>query len=126
MYLHGKVQIYYLTAVLGVLIGLLGFAYNTWRLEIIENNHNIRTAEFESFKALATLEQIIYARRYNVNEQDGNPRKAWVQVGLISDLRRIVSADVNAEATVLQQRWQENGSVIASEDGNYCAGYPSR
>lgn len=37
------------------------------------------------------------------------------QVGLISDLRRIVSADVNAEITVLQQRWQENWSVIASD-----------
>lgn len=115
MYLHRKLQIYYLTAVLGVVIGLLGFAYNTWRLEISENNNNIRTAAFESFKALATLEQIIYARHYDQNEQDGSPRKAWVQVGLITDLSSIVSADVNAEATVLQQLWQENWSVVASD-----------
>ena len=76
MYLHRKLQVYYLTAVLGVVIALLGFGYNTWRLEISENNNNIRTAAFESFKALATLEQIIYARHYDQNEQDGSPQKS--------------------------------------------------
>ena len=115
MYLHRKLQVYYLTAVLGVVIALLGFGYNTWRLEISENNNNIRTAAFESFKALATLEQIIYARHYDQNEQDGSPRKAWVQVGLISDLSSIVSAEVHTEAEALRQLWQQYWSVVAHD-----------
>lgn len=115
MYLHRKLQVYYLTAVLGVVIALLGFGYNTWRLEISENNNNIRTAAFESFKALATLEQIIYAHHYDQNQQDGSPRKAWVQVGLISDLSSIVSAEVHTEAETLRQLWQQYWSVLAHD-----------
>lgn len=114
MQFRSKLQAYYLTAILGAVIAMLGFGYNTWRLEISENNSNIRTAAFESFKALAELEQIIYALHYDQNTVDGSPRKGWVQVGLINDLSVIVSDEVNHEADNLLQLWQQNWAVIAT------------
>lgn len=115
MQFRRKLQIYYLTASLGVVIALLGFAYNTWRLENSENNSNIRTAAFESFKALAELEQIIYALHYDQNRVDGSPRKAWVQVGLINDLSSIVSEPVAYESAHLLHLWQQNWSAAATD-----------
>ncbi|MEX1200926.1 MAG: hypothetical protein WEB02_09080 [Methylophaga sp.] len=115
MQLRRKLQAYYLTAILGVVFAVLGFSYNTWRLENSENNSNIRTAAFESFKALAELEQIIYALHYDQNAVDGSPRKAWVQVGLINDLSVIVSDEVSHEADTLLQLWQQNWPSAATD-----------
>lgn len=115
MQLRRQLQAYYLTAILGVIFAVLGFAYNTWRLENSENNSNIRTAAFESFKALAELEQITYALHYDQNPVDGSPRKAWVQVGLINDLSVIVSDEVNHEADTLLQLWQQNWPSVATD-----------
>lgn len=115
MQFRSKLQAYYLTAILGVVIATLGFAYNTWRLENSENNNNIRTAAFESFKALAELEQIIFTLHYDRNTVDGSPRKAWVQVGLVNDLSIIVSDEVSHEADKLLQLWQQNWPSVASD-----------
>ena len=105
MHIRNKLQAYYLTALFSVIIAVVGFSYNAWRLENTENNNNIRTAAFETFKALAELEQIIYTLHYDRNPVDGSPRKAWVQVGLIYDLSGIVGTDVQDAAGTLQQRW---------------------
>lgn len=115
MQFRSKLQAYYLTAILGVVFAVLGFGYNTWRLENSEHNSNIRTAAFESFKALAELEQIIYSLHYDQNSIDGSPRKGWVQVGLITDLSVFVSAEVNNEADHLRKLWQQNWAIVASD-----------
>lgn len=115
MQFRSKLQAYYLTAILGVVFAVLGFAYNTWRLENSENNNNIRTAAFESFKALAELEQIIFTLHYDQNAVDGSPRKAWVQVGLVNDLSVIVSDEVSHEADKLLQLWQQNWPSVATD-----------
>ena len=62
MKLNNKLKIYYMTAIVGVVLSVTGFVYNAWRLEISEYNNNVRTASFEVLKELAELEQIIYAR----------------------------------------------------------------
>jgi hypothetical protein len=62
MKLNNKLKIYYMTAIVGVVLSVTGFIYNAWRLEISEYNNNVRTASFEVLKELAELEQIIYAR----------------------------------------------------------------
>lgn len=115
MQLRRKLHAYYLTAILSVIIATLGFAYNTWRLENSENNNNIRTAAFESFKALAEFEQILYTLHYDQNTVDGSPRKAWVQLGLVNDLSVIVSDEVSHEADKLLQLWQQSWASAATD-----------
>lgn len=115
MTLQRKLQAYYLTAVLGLIMAIAGFAYNTWRLERSETNSTTRTAAFETFKALATLEQIIYALHYDQDSHQGSPRKAWVEVGLIRDLSVMVSPQVNQEAAILHALWQEKWPAIEQQ-----------
>ena len=115
MHIRNKLQAYSLTALFSVIIAVVGFSYNAWRLENTENNNNIRTAAFETFKALAELEQIIYTLHYDHNTVEGSPRKAWVQVGLIHDLSGIISTDVQDAAGILQQLWQQHWANVVTE-----------
>ena len=41
-----KLQLYQLTVIFSVLFALVGFSYNVWRMEVSEQNNNIRTACF--------------------------------------------------------------------------------
>jgi len=59
--LENKLKAYYVTAIFGVVFAIVGFGYNTWRLELSEDNNNVRTASFEVLTNLAELEQVIYA-----------------------------------------------------------------
>ena len=115
MELHDKLKIYYVTAILGVIIAIVGFTYNTWRLEVSEDNNNIRTASFEVLKELAELEQIIYAAHYDRNEIEGSPRKGWVRIGLIVDLSSLISKSVERDAEQLASTWQDNWEVISKD-----------
>ena len=52
--LQSKLKAGYITAVSRLLFALIRFAYNAWRLEVSEDNNNLRTAAF----ALMDYEQI--------------------------------------------------------------------
>ena len=53
MDLENKLKAYYATAILGVVFAVIGFTYNAWRLEVSEDNTNIRTAAFAVLNELA-------------------------------------------------------------------------
>lgn len=110
--LEYKLKAYYLTAVLGVVFAILGFSYNAWRLELTEDNSNIRTASFEVLKELAELEQLIYVAHYDKNKVEGNPRIGWVKVGLIVDLSALISKQVEHESLKLHQAWETSWDKI--------------
>lgn len=112
MELRDKLKTYYVTAILGVVFAIVGFSYNTWRLEVSEDNNNIRTASFEVLKELAELEQIIYAAHFDQNETEGSPRKGWVKIGLIVDLSSLVSKPVERDANALASTWQDKWESI--------------
>lgn len=114
MELEQKLNNYYLTALFSVVFAVVGFSYNAWRLEVSEDNSNIRTASFEVLKELSELEQIIFTRHYDKDIQKGNPRIGWVKVGLIFDLSILISPEVNSKAEILKNNWASGWASIAS------------
>ncbi len=116
MELGRKLKVYYFTAVFSVMFSLVGFSYNAWRLEVTEDNSNIRMASFEVLNTLSELEQLIYAAHYDHNAIEGNPRKGWIKVGLIADLSSLIGPDVAQDANTLRQVWGENWELLGREN----------
>lgn len=110
-----RLRSYYATAVISLVFAVVGFSYNAWRLELSEDNNNIRTAAFSMLQELAELEHIVFARHYDRDLERGNPRAGWVKVGLIADLSLLVDTGVQERADTLRQVWAQNWSGLGSE-----------
>ncbi|HEY9050328.1 MAG TPA: hypothetical protein VIQ03_02210 [Gammaproteobacteria bacterium] len=115
MELENKFKIYYLTAIFSLVFAVVGFSYNAWRMEVTEDNSNIRTAAFEVLKELTALEQIIYSAHYDKDMVEGNPRKGWVKMGLIVDLSTLINESVLIRADSLNQFWASNWEVMPDD-----------
>ncbi len=111
-----KLRLFYLTSIFGVLFAVIGFSYNAWRLELTEDNSNIRTAAFEVLLQLSEFEQIIYALHYDQNEVEGSPRKGWVKVGLVQDLSVLIGPACEKQAVLLKQLWAKNWQRIDEDE----------
>ena len=103
---------YQLAVIFSVLFALLGFSYNVWRMEVTEENSNIRTACFEILLELSSLEQLIYIAHYDGDIKEGSPRKGWVKVGLITDLSVLTDDSVVKQATNLKNVWSEKWETM--------------
>jgi hypothetical protein len=115
MELESKLKVYYLTAIFSVFFAVVGFSYNAWRLEVTEDNSNIRAASFEVLTVLAELEQIIYAAHYDKDTKEGSPRKGWVKIGLIVDLSSLISKSSEEQAQKLKATWQKNWKIMTHD-----------
>ncbi|MFT4562889.1 MAG: hypothetical protein ACI9BW_002640 [Gammaproteobacteria bacterium] len=115
MNLENKLIGYYTTALPGLVFAIVGFSYNAWRLEVSEDNSNIRTASFAVLTELAQLEQLIYATHYDKNIEHATPRDGWVKVGLIVDLSMLIGEPVERKAVILKTVWREDWASIADE-----------
>lgn len=109
-----KLQIYQITIIFSVLFALIGFSYNVWRMEVSEENSNIRTACFEILLELSALEQLIYTAHYDGDLKEGSPRKGWVKVGLIADLSVLTNDSVEREAATLKKVWSAHWSTMTN------------
>ena len=107
-----KLHLYQVTVIFSVIFALVGFSYNVWRMEVSEENNNIRTACFEMLINLSSLEQQIYAAHYDGDIKEGNPRKGWVTVGLIADLSALTDDAVKQESVKLKNVWSTNWETI--------------
>ena len=116
--LEYKLKAYYLTAIFSLLFAVIGFSYNAWRMEVSEDNNNVRTAAFETLLVLAELEQLIYSAHYDHDMVTGNPRIGWVKIGLISDLSMLISNPVSHNAKKLHQSWQVNWNKIQDDQAS--------
>lgn len=112
MKLSEKVRLYQLSLIASMLFAFVGFAYNAWRLEVSEQNNNIRTACFEMLRELAQLEQLIYIAHYDQDKTQGSPRKGWVSVGLINDFSYLTNSELQQSATTLRATWSDNWQNI--------------
>ncbi|ALU46055.1 hypothetical protein [Pseudoalteromonas rubra] len=112
MKLSEKVRLYQLSLIASMLFAFVGFAYNAWRLEVSEQNNNIRTACFEMLRELAQLEQLIYIAHYDQDKAQGSPRKGWVSVGLINDFSYLTNSELQQSATTLRATWADNWQNI--------------
>ncbi|MGB0496259.1 MAG: hypothetical protein ACPGJI_07875 [Kangiellaceae bacterium] len=115
MQLKTKLKNYYFTAIFSVIFAVIGFGYNAWRMEVTEDNNNIRTAAFEVLIVLAEFEQILYAAHYDQNTVEGSPRLGWVKIGLASDLSALISIEVEDEMGKLSELWAISWTEIESE-----------
>jgi len=116
MELKHKLKLFYITSIFSMVVAVIGFSYNAWRMELTEDNNNIRTASFEVLTELSELEQIIYAAHYDKDMQEGNPRKAWVKVGLIVDLSGLISQQVENEADHLKTLWTNSWQLVKDDE----------
>jgi len=108
----GKLHLYQLTVIFSILFSLLGFSYNVWRMEVTEENSNIRAACFEILLTLSSLEQLVYAAHYDGDVKEGSPRKGWVKVGLVADLSVLTSDSVKKKAVALKEVWSEHWQTM--------------
>jgi len=99
-----------------MLFAVLGFSYNTWRMELSEANNNIRTASFEVLLQLSEFEQILYASHYDQDAREGSPRKAWVKVDLINDLSGLIDQQVKAESVKLKELWGTHWESVSTDE----------
>ena len=110
-----KIYFYQLMVVFSVVFALVGFSYNVWRMEVTEENDNIRTASFEILLELASLEQLIYAAHYDKDKVNGSPRKGWVIVGLVNDLSVLAGDSIQADASTLKLVWSNQWEHINND-----------
>ncbi len=102
-----KFYLYQITVIFSMFFSLLGFSYNVWRMEVTEENSNIRMACFEILLELSSLEQLVYAAHYDGDIIEGNPRKGWVKVGLVADLSVLTTKSVESQSASLKSVWSE-------------------
>ena len=110
-----KLYIHQIAIIFSVLFALIGFSYNVWRMEISEENNNIRTASFEILLELSSLEQLIYIAHYDGDVKEGSPRKGWVKVGLIADLSVLTTDSVERQTTILKKVWSAHWSTMIND-----------
>jgi len=111
-----KAKYYYITAIFSIIFTFVGFSYNAWRLEISEDNNNIRIASFQVLQELANLELLVYTAHYDQDVINGSPRKGWVKVNLINDLSYLTPVDVRIETNVLKSVWQTQWESMSSNN----------
>ena len=109
------IHIYYATALLSLVLAVVGFSYNAWRLERSEENSNLRNAAFQLLSELSELEQIIYASHYDQNQVEGSPRRGWVKVGLIDDLGMLMGEDVALASAALKAQWSTDWPQVPTD-----------
>lgn len=105
-------NLYQIAIIFSVLFALIGFSYNVWRMEVSEENNNIRTACFEMLLELSALEQLVYTAHYDHDLKEASPRKGWVKVGLIEDLSVLTNDSVKSQAVDLGKTWSANWSAM--------------
>ena len=114
--LKERLKMYYVMSLFSVVFALFGFSYNAWRMEVSEENNNIRTAAFEVLSHLGELEHIILSAHYDNDLIHGNPRKGWVKVGLVADLSALITPEVADKAIKLKAQWADSWHLMTADE----------
>ena len=104
-----------LIALISVLIAVSALLYSTWRLEVTENNRNVRIATFEALKSLTDLQLLIDYAYYDNDLEKGNPITGWSHVIYIKDLSGAISPEMEIESDKLFQSWQNNWDKLVTD-----------
>ncbi len=111
-----KLNLYQFTLIFSMLFALLGFSYNVWRMEVSEENSNIRTACFEMLLELSSLEQLIYVAHYDHDDKAASSRIGWVKVALIADLSVLTSGDITRQSLKLKSVWSQHWQLMLTNE----------
>jgi hypothetical protein len=97
-----------IVAITSVIVALTGMAYNTYRNEKTEINHNVRAAAFETLKNLGETQILVNYAHFQKDRVRGDPRLGWGRITLIHDLAQVLPAPGPEEANLLVTAWREN------------------
>ncbi len=105
-----------IVAIFSIIVALTGMAYNTWRNEKTEINHNVRAAAFETLKNLGEAQTIIEYAHFKKDRTLGDPVQGWGRMILIHDLAQVLPAPGPADAERLWQAWRDNVEGLGSSE----------
>ena len=104
-----------IVAITSVVVALTGMAYNTYRNEKTEINHNVRAAAFETLKNLGEVQIVGDYAHFKKDPVRGDTRLGWGRVTLIHDLAQVLPSPGPAEADALQTAWRENVEQLPTD-----------
>ena len=106
-------------ALISLVIALSTLSYSTWRNEKSEDNRNHRQAAFEILLKLNQLQQVVFHRRYDMDETDkGNPRLGWTIVLTIDDLAQLVETPLPEKSSLLREVWSDNWEQLGDSQAS--------
>lgn len=106
-------------AIISLAVALTALGYNTWRNEVSEDNRNHRQAAFEILSKLNQLQQVVFHRHYDMDEQDrGNPRLGWTIVLTIDDFSQLLDAPIPLQSKKLKETWGANWEGLGHEQSS--------
>jgi len=101
-----------IVAISSMAVALTGIAYNTYRNEKTEINHNVRAAAFETLKNLGEVQIVVDYAHFKKDRVRGDPRLGWGRMTLIHDLAQVLPAPGPEEADGLLAAWRENVETL--------------
>ncbi len=97
-----------IVAITSVIVALTGMAYNTYRNEKTEINHNVRAAAFETLKNLGEAQIVVEYAHFKKDKTLGDPRQGWGRIRLIRDLAQVLPPPGPQQADELLTAWRDN------------------
>ena len=104
-----------IVAITSVIVALTGMAYNTYRNEKTEINHNVRAAAFETLKNLGEAQIVVEYAHFRKDRVLGDPRRGWGRMTLIHDLAQVLPEPGPSEADALLTAWRENVDALEND-----------
>jgi hypothetical protein len=104
-----------IVAIVSVIVALSGMAYNTYRNEKTEINHNVRAAAFETLKNLGEAQIVVEYAHFKKDHLLGDPTQGWARLNYIRDLAQVLPAPGPAEADGLLAAWRDNVDTLEND-----------
>lgn len=104
-----------IVAITSVIVALTGMAYNTYRNEKTEVNHNVRAAAFETLKNLGETQILVDYAHFKKDRDRGDTRLGWGKMTLIHDLSQVLPPPGPAEADQLLAAWRDNVDTLEND-----------
>jgi hypothetical protein len=104
-----------IVAIVSVIVALTGMAYNTYRNEKTEINHNVRAAAFETLKNLGEAQIVVEYAHFKKDRLLGDPTQGWARLNYIRDLAQVLPAPGPAEADGLLAAWRDNVDTLEND-----------
>jgi hypothetical protein len=104
-----------IVAIASIIVALTGMAYNTWRNEKTEINHNVRAAAFETLKNLGQAEIIVEYAHFRKDRLLGDPLQGLGHMIYLRDLTQVLPAPGPAEGERLWAAWRDNVDKLETD-----------
>lgn len=105
-----------IVAITSIIVALTGMAYNTWRNERTEINHNVRAAAFETLKNLGDAQIVVEYAHFKKDRTRGDPLQGWGRIIYIRDLAQVLPPPGPAQAERLWAAWRDNVDSLEDDD----------